>query len=211
MSSTSLSNVLLGAVGSSETDLSNVLLGDVPQHTGILIQKDAGYSIANDSVDNSVWNALNVWTSTGIQFSTNDRDFACWGLQSFPSRALGKGYLVAEIYCISGGAIQQNLQRAETPHWDYDPDLVTPYGNNPGTISAGETKTLYGAPKNTTSKSFEALGYFAVETYDFDDGRTRSMRLNKVSWQDATGLEELWNKDTSPQIDGTVTSCARLG
>jgi hypothetical protein len=210
MSSTSLSNVLLGAVGSSETDLSNVMLGDVPQQPGYLIQKDAGYSDASDSVDNSVWDALNEWTTTGIAAAQNDRDDVCWGVQSFPSRELGKGYLVVEVYCISGDAGEIGVQDAETPHWHYNPDLSGSQSHS-GAITGGQTRTLYGSPLNTTTRDFVSLGYFSIETLDASE-RNRSLRLNKVSWQDATGLEELWNKDTSSQLDnGTVTSCARLG
>ena len=106
MSETSVSNVLLGAVADSETELSNVMMGDLPWQPGYLIQKDAGYSDVNDNVDNSVWDALNAWTTTGVVSDQDDRDSVCWGLQSFPSRELGFGYLVVEVYCISGDAQQ---------------------------------------------------------------------------------------------------------
>ena len=210
MSDTNLSNVMLGAVGASETDLSSVMLGALPHQPGYLIQKDAGYSDASDSVDNSVWDTLNTWTTTGVVSFGDDRDDVCWGVQSFPSRTLGKGYLVVDVYCISGDAEEINVQDAETPHWHYNPDLSGSQSNT-GPITGGQTLTLYGYPKNTNTRDFVSLGYFSIETADGPE-RNRSLRLNKVSWQDATGLEELWNKDTSSQLDnGTVTSCARLG
>ncbi len=210
MSDTSLSNVMLGAVGASETDLSSVMLGDLPIQPGYLIQKDAGYSGAPDTVDNSSWDALNEWTTTGVANFNNDKDNVCWGVQSFPSRTLGKGYLVVEVYCISGDASEIGIQKGEAAgYWDYDPDLSAGQTNR-DSITGGQTLTIYGYPKDTGTTNFADLGYFSVQTADGPE-RNRSLRLNNVSWQDATGLEELWNKDTSSQIaNGTVTNGVRL-
>ena len=78
-------------------------------------------------------------------------------------------------------------------------------------ISSGQTLTMLGWPEDVGTREFEELGYFAIQTYDFVAGRNRSIRLNKVSWQDATGLELLWDKDLSPQLNkATVIRGARL-